>query len=99
MRKTEALKILKEITGEKHLNYFNFYKPDEPLNGAIASCSGPITSICVYYDLESHRYNLSVNLNSFTFKKMSDIFTQEFAKEVFDAIHCIFIEKECEKND
>lgn len=99
MRKTESLKILKEITGEKHLNYFNFYKADEPLNGPIASCGGPIASICVYYDLdlESHRYNLSVNFNSNTFKKMNYIFTQEFAKEVFDAIYFIFIQKECEK--
>ena len=97
MRKTESLKILKEITREKRLNYFNFYKSDEPLNGVIASCGGSIASILVYYDLESHRYSLSVNFNLFTFKKMNYIFTQEFAKEVFDAIHCIFIQKECEK--
>lgn len=97
MRNTESLKILKELTGEKHLNYFDFYKTDEPLNGVIASCGGSIASICVYYDLKTHRYNLSVNFNSFTFKKNSFIFTQEFANEVFDAIHCIFIQKECEK--
>lgn len=99
MRKIESLKILKEITGEKRFVYFNFYKPGEPLTGFIASCGGPISSICVYYDLESHRYSLSVNLNSITFKKMNHIFTQEFAKEVFDAIHCIFIQKECKKHD
>lgn len=98
MKKTESLKILKEITGEKHLNYFNVYKTDYPLNGVIARCSGSITTICAYYDLESHSYNLSVNFNSFTFKKFNYIFTKDFAKEVFEAIHCIFIQKECEKH-
>lgn len=99
MRKTESLKILKEITGEKHFNYFNVYRTYIPLNGVFAVCDGKEASIYVYYDIEKNNYNLSVNLNSYTFKKMNYIFTQEFAKEVFDAIHCIFIQKECKKHE
>lgn len=98
MRKTESLKILKEITNEDTLSYFSVFKSTEPLKGTFAVCRGRRTTIYVYYDDKDNDYDLSVNMNSVTNKKWNRIFTIDFAKEVFDAIYFIFIQKECEKH-
>ncbi len=97
MRKTESLKILKEITNEDTLSYFSVFKSTGPLKGTFAVCRGRRTTIYVYYD--DNVYDLSVNMNSVTIKKWNRIFTIDFAKEVFDAIYFIFIQKECEKHE
>lgn len=97
MRKLESLKIIKRMCNFKSLSNFQFHKASFD-DSVIASCLGDTSNeIFSYYDPSNEAYHLSVNFNSVTYKNFSYIFTDEFSKQVFDAIHCIFIQKECEK--
>lgn len=97
MRKLESLKIIKRMCNFKSLSNFKYNKASFDDSVIIASCLGDSSyEIFSYYD-SSEAYHLSVNFNSVTYKNFSYIFTDEFSKQVFDAIHCIFIQKECEK--
>lgn len=98
MRKLESLKIIKRMCNFKSLSNFQFNKASFDDSVIIASCLGDTSNdIVSYYDSSNEDYHLSVNFNSVTYKNFSYIFTDEFSKQVFDAIHCIFIQKECEK--
>lgn len=98
MRKLESLKIIKTMFNFKSLSNFQFHKASFDDSVIIASCLGDTSNeIFSYYDSSNEAYHLSVNFNSLTYKNVSYIFTDEFSKQVFDAIHCIFIQKECEK--
>lgn len=99
MRKTESLKIIKRMCNFKSLSNFQFHNASFDDSVIIASCLGDSSNeIFSYYDSSKESYHLSVNFNSATFKNFSYIFTDDFSKQVFDAIHCIFIQKECEKH-
>lgn len=98
MRKTESLKIIKIMCHIGTLRSFNIFKGQFDSSIIYASCYGDYDrSIVVYYDTVKKTYHLSVDSNSAVYKSFAFIFTQDFAKEVFEAIHCIFIQKECEK--
>lgn len=98
MRKLESLKIIKRMWNFKSLSNFQFHKASFDDAVIIASCLGDTSNeIFSYYDASNEAYHLSVNFNLVTYKNFSYIFTDEFSKQVFDAIHCIFIQKECEK--
>lgn len=100
MRKLESLKIIKRMCNFKSLSNFQYHKASFDDSVIIASCLGDSSNeIFSYYDSRNGAYHLSVNFNSVTYKNFSYIFTDEFSKQVFDAIHCIFIQKECEKHD
>lgn len=99
MRKLESLKIIKRMCNFKSLSNFQYHKASFDAV-IIASCLGDSSNeIFSYYDSSNEAYHLSVNFNSVTYKNFSYIFTDEFSKQVFEAIHCIFIQKECEKHD
>lgn len=100
MRKMESLKTIKLMCHIGTLRSFNIFKGQFDSSIIYASCYGDYDrSILVYYDTVKKTYHLSVNSNSAVYKSFAYIFTQEFSKQVFEAIQTIYLRKECEKND
>ena len=100
MRILESLKCIKSMCNFKTLSNFKYYRASFDDSVIIASCLGDkFNEIFAYYDPSEEAYHLSVNFNSTTIKNFSYIFTQDFSKQVFEAIHCICIQKECGINE